>query len=366
MTTEKNQQVATVQPPSRSLNPFDAERKLPAGGNASSNAETQRAIAEVQAAIVLAKQFPRDKVIATDRILNECTRETLAEAATYSYTKGGQEVSGPSIRLAEVLAANWGNFTYGWKEVARREVNGVGVSEIIAFAWDYETNVRTTREFNVRHYRDTKKGGYHIKDERDIYELCANQAARRMRSCVLNIIPGDVVEAAERQCELTLTSKEIITPEKIAALVGAFEKLGVSKVQIEKRIGRKLDSDSLKGSGAVMMSLRKIYNGIKEGMSSPDEFFEPELPAEAPAPVAAAQDGAPYNAATGELSDWDLVVDELIAGLAGAKDAKALADYMEEIDEQIKLVSQKGGAAACKKWAQAYAKRVSELTPAKK
>jgi alkylhydroperoxidase/carboxymuconolactone decarboxylase family protein YurZ len=44
---------------------------------------TQREIAEVQAAMIIAKRFPRDPVAAMDRIMNACTRPTLAEVAAY-------------------------------------------------------------------------------------------------------------------------------------------------------------------------------------------------------------------------------------------------------------------------------------------
>lgn len=270
MTETMATQEITVQnlPDTTILNPFAREKSNRTIVGSAAQAEIQRSIAEVQAAIMLAKQFPRDKMDAFDRIVNECCRNTLAESATYSYSRGGQEVTGPTIRLAEVIALNWGNFQFGWDEAGRAN----GQSEIIAWAWDCETNVRRTTKFFVRHWRDTKRGGYALKDERDIYELCANQAARRMRACVLNIIPGDVVEAAIQQCDRTLASKEAVTPEKIKLLLEAFDKYGVTKAHIEKRIGRKIDAIN----GAVMMQLRKIFNGLRDGMSKPSEFFEIE------------------------------------------------------------------------------------------
>lgn len=54
----------------------------------------------------------------------------------------------------------------GVKELSRSN----GVSECLAYAWDYETNYRDVRTFTVRHWRDTREGGYALKDERDIYE----------------------------------------------------------------------------------------------------------------------------------------------------------------------------------------------------
>ena len=41
-----------------------------------------------------------------EKILNACTRATLAQGALYSYPRGGQEVTGPGIRLAEAMAVS--------------------------------------------------------------------------------------------------------------------------------------------------------------------------------------------------------------------------------------------------------------------
>lgn len=377
---QESQQVAT-RPVNRVLNPFESERKQVVQSSAGL-AELQRSIAETQAAIMLAKQFPRDRPTATDRITTECTRPSLAEAAIYSYPKGGQEVTGPSIRLAEVLAMNWGNFTFGWKETSRRIASdGVGVSEILTYAWDYETNVRAVREFSVRHFRDTKKGGYPIKDERDIYELCANQAARRMRACVLQIIPGDVVEAAVAQCELTMVTNEVVTEESIKKLLAAFEPLGVSKSQIEKRIGRKV---SVEMSGAVMAQLRKIFTGIRDGMAKPEEFFEPEAVKE-PVSGAALGDGkagdkafnegqvqaeankvSSAEAALNQDSDWDSYASEMIAGLQSCGDDKTIDAFIDESQEQIGKLQDSKDKAAMRRWADAVARRRKDVAPAAK
>ena len=76
---------------------------------------------EVQARMVVAKKFPRDEAAAMNRILKSCQRTTLAESAMYSYPRGGQEVTGPSIRLAECLAQNWGNIEFGYTELERKQ-----------------------------------------------------------------------------------------------------------------------------------------------------------------------------------------------------------------------------------------------------
>lgn len=75
---------------------------------------------EVQAAMVVAKKFPRDERYSADRILSACSRETLAKDAMYEYPRGGETITGPSIRLAEALAQNWGNIDFGVIELEQK------------------------------------------------------------------------------------------------------------------------------------------------------------------------------------------------------------------------------------------------------
>lgn len=235
-------------------------------GNALANASTQREIAEVQGAIVLAKKFPRNQIEATDRILTACQRPTLAEGALYSYARGGTDITGPSIRLAEAIAQNWGNLQFGVRELEQRQ----GESTVEAYAWDMETNTRQVKVFQVAHKRHTKKGAYSLDDPRDIYEMVANQGARRLRACILGIIPGDIVEAAVTQCEETMKAKADTTPEALKKMLEAFSTYKVTREQIEKRIQRKLESIT----PAQKVSLGKIYNSMKDGMSNPSDWFE--------------------------------------------------------------------------------------------
>lgn len=233
----------------------------------------QRENTETLAMVAMAKRFPRDVIAATDKILNAFTRVTLAERASYQYSKGGTDVNGPSIRAAEAMAQMWGNLTYGFKEVSRGiGQDGVPFSEVEAFCWDMEANNRQPLQFIVRHWRDTKRGGYQIKDERDIYELCANQAQRRKRACILAVIPGDISEAAMKQADVTLRAKADTSPEAMEKMVEAFGAFGVTRAQIEKRIQRRLDTIQ----PAQVVTLKRIYASLRDDMSTPADWFEVE------------------------------------------------------------------------------------------
>jgi hypothetical protein len=234
-------------------------------------ATAQREVAEVQAAMLIAKRFPRNQAKSLDRILVACQRPTLAEGALYSYARGGTDITGPSIRLAEAIAQQWGNLQFGIRELDQR----LGESTVEAYAWDLETNTRQTKTFQVKHIRRTRaKGNYTLEDPRDIYEMVANQGARRLRACILGVIPGDIVEAAVTQCEATLKAKADISPEAVKKMVEVFTPYGVTQEMIEARIQRKLESIT----PAQIISLRKVYNSLKDGMSTLADWFDMNTP----------------------------------------------------------------------------------------
>ena len=227
----------------------------------------QREIAEVQASMMISRANPRDEKRAMDRILQACTRPSLAEDAMYTYSRGGTDVTGPSIRLAEAIAQNWQNFDFGIRELEQRN----GESTVEAYAWDVENNVRQRKTFQVPHVRYTRsKGNTALQDPRDIYEMVANQGARRLRACILGVIPGDVIDAAVRQCEATLKTKAEVTPERLQSMLAKFGEFGVTKDQIEKRIQRHFDAMT----PALLVQLGKIYNSLKDGMSAAADWFE--------------------------------------------------------------------------------------------
>lgn len=276
-------------------NPFQAvATQAPASQPVAQDLAQSREVAEIQAAMVVAKRFPRDEIAATDRILRACTRPTLAEQALYSYSRGGSEITGPSIRLAEACAQAWGNMRFGFREVARGVGDGgVTFSDVEAFAWDLETNVYKPLTFQVRHWRDTKKGGYKIADERDIYELVANMAQRRVRACILATIPGDVVESAQAQCEETLNAKADTSPEGLKKLVAAFASFSVTQGQIEKRCQCRLEGIR----AAQVVQLKKIYVSIRDGMSRAEDWFPVDTTAQDDLAAKVAKASAPKQEA---------------------------------------------------------------------
>lgn len=241
---------------------------------------SSREAQSVQAAMVVAQRFPRDTTRSFTRIIDDCKRKTLAMKAVYSYPRGGQTISGPSIRLAESMARAWGNLDFGIIELERKPSVGKvpGESVIMSYCYDLETNTKSSKVFTVRHARDKNVTINNVKtkiqdvltDERDIYEMVANQGARRLRACILSIIPVDIVESAVEQCEKTMEGGQGPLIDRARQVVVMFKAYGVTQDMIETRLQHKIDSIS----ETELVGLYKIGNSLKEGFQKREDFFE--------------------------------------------------------------------------------------------
>jgi len=235
--------------------------------------EANRAIAEAQGKLFIAKRFPRDEVEAYAKAMQACQRPSMAEKAFYSFPRGGQTVSGPTIRFAEELARCWGNIDYGIKELSQ---DG-GKSEMQAYAWDLETNAQSVQNFTNPHQREktdrrTKTTVMEdLTSQRDIYENNANMATRRLRARILAVLPAWFVEDAIEECKKTLAGKnELPLIDRVKKMVVQFGKLGVTQEQIELRLKKKIDAMNADDFSEFI----GIYNAIKGGESKISEWFE--------------------------------------------------------------------------------------------
>lgn len=231
--------------------------------------QESKELSEIKGKMYLARQFPRDPEMSLQNVLRECERKDLAEAAQYEFPRGDSVVRGPSIRLVEVLARHWGNIMSGFTEV---DVQG-DTTTIKCFAWDLETNASDEKTFSVKHERSTKKGNYRLTDERDIYEMVANKAARRKRACMLAVMPGWYVDAALDACDKTLTDSLTDGNESLETViektVNAFAGFGITPEQISAKLNKDID----KLSNNDIVKLRHLYSAIKDGFVKASDAF---------------------------------------------------------------------------------------------
>lgn len=226
-----------------------------------------REVASIQGAIFMAKQFPRNPERAREKIMKMCDVQSLAIRSMYAYSRTGTgEITGPSIHLAKSMAQAWGNIQYGIRELEQRE----GESVVEAFSWDLESNTKASRVFTVPHVLHTKTYDKKLDDPRSIYEMVANNGSRRLRACILDVLPPDIVEEAVEHCKATQNAMVTITPDTLKKLLDAFAELGVTKAMIEAKINHKYESIT----PVQIINMRSYYESITNGEQSVGDFFD--------------------------------------------------------------------------------------------
>lgn len=230
--------------------------------------EQARAVAEVQAAVVVAQQVPRDMARALGEMRDSCGRIALARRAFYAVPNRG---NGPSVHLARELARIWGNVQFGVHELRRDDV--AGESEVQAFAWDVQANTRSTRTFIAPHAR--MKGGKREKlvDLGDIYLSNQNTGARAVRECIFTVLPEWFTEEAQDICRRTIENGEGVPLEqRITNMISAFGTIRISVEQLEAKTGRRRGQ----WTAGDVADLTIAYTSVTRDGLDKDEVFPPK------------------------------------------------------------------------------------------
>lgn len=236
--------------------------------SAATSVEQSRAVAEVQAQVVVAQNCPRDINRALHEIRESCGRTSMAEKAFYAVPNRGE---GVSVHLMRECARAWGNIQHGSHELHRDDT--AGVSEVLAFSWDVQTNTRASRTFITPHERQTRSGRTALTDLTDIQNNNNSVAARAVRECIGHVLPRWFVDEAAGRCRQTLEHGEgVPLPERINVMVDWFGKtLGITVEQIEARLERKRGQ----WDAADVAAMKIAGQSIKSGEATKAELFPP-------------------------------------------------------------------------------------------
>lgn len=181
--------------------------------------------AEIDTQIATAKAFPRSLTVFRQKAMGMATfSPEVAASCTYALPRGGKSLQGPSIRLAEIVAACYGNNQYGGRVIANdgREITAQGIF------MDLENNTRVTVEVK-RSITDSKGQVYN----RDMQTLTGNAAtAIAIRNAILKGIPGALVADIQTSAKEVARGTAATLPERSKKAVEYFKGLGVTEKQI--------------------------------------------------------------------------------------------------------------------------------------
>ena len=228
-----------------------------------------REVEETRLRMMVAQKNRRRMVEVDEDITYVCKKFKMGEKAMYVYPRGGQTITGPSVHLAKEIATVYGHIDFGYRET---KINDEEV-RVETYCVDLQNNIKESRTFTVHLSRFTKKNGKTIlTDPRDQYELVANYAARRVRACILGVIPSHIIDRAIEVCENTLREGDgkMSHDQRIEKMVAVFRELKVGVEDLEQRLGHKIEATI----PAELVALQKIFTSLRDGASSRGDWFE--------------------------------------------------------------------------------------------
>lgn len=278
--------------------------------NTAAVAVAEKARATVQARYLVALHRPRDWDVVRQRILKDCARPVFAAVGRFAKPVGKEKgkdgawrdkhVTGPSIRFVEAAIRHMGNIDQAtqvtYEDDAKRIVN-VTVTDLETNA-TYGLDIIVSKTVERRKLRNgqealgTRTNSYGDQvyiveaSEDDLVTKQAALVSKAVRTLGMRIIPGDLVEEAERAMLNTIANEDKRDPDAARkAVVDSFFGLGVGADQLKAYLRHPIESSAPHELGA----LRELYAAIRSGETTWSEVMEnrEEQAAEADAPKTA-------------------------------------------------------------------------------
>lgn len=266
------------------LDTLSTPRAIIAAETQATAVEQARAVAEVAAAVRVAQDCPRDNANAIREMQAACSQPALANRAFFSLPRAGGKIEGSTVHLARELARCWGNLDYGIRELRRDDE--AGVSEMQAWAWDQQSNVRSSRSFVVPHAIMAGKGADKkrkaLTDLGDIANNNNSVAARAVRETIFTVLPVWFRDQAEDIASRTLRGEGDgkTLDQRKADAVGHYEReWNITRDQLEARLTRPV----AKWTGQDIGYLQVLTGELSRG----EKRIEDEFPSESRAVTAA-------------------------------------------------------------------------------
>lgn len=353
------------------------------GGQAQSMSMVQHlAKAEIDQQISTAHAFPRSLTKICQNVLSMVTlSQSAAEKCTYALPRGGKPITGPSIRLAEIVASQWGNCRVGARvvHVDRREmwVEAEGVFH------DLESNTATTAR--VRRRISDRQGRLFSDDMIIVTGNAACSIAKRNAilggvpeaiwgesyEAAISTVRGDVKTLVERR-ESTMKAMAAfgLTPDQVYASLGID---GEKDFTLDHITTMRATYSALKNDEITVEEILKTIDGDHGGRKvgsiaspkakpkpkpepKPKPVEKPE-PVEKPDPVRTVdekleeskpepkEDETPHDPETGEIKEDAAISDDaiyqdlfnnIVNDLMDAPDTDGVIDlYKPEIDKML-------------------------------
>ena len=222
--------------------------------------------AEIDTQISTAKAFPRSIGVFLKKAESMAiVTQDIAASCNYSVSRAGKKIEGPSVRLAEIVCAAYGNLRYGSRVIMNdgKTITAQGICH------DLENNICATVEVKRR---ITNKTGQTFSE--DMQVVTGNAAcAIAFRNAVYKVVPAALIaDIYDKTIEVARGTVETLIPRRDKA-ISLFKSWGVTEKQIFEALGVKTIEDI---GLDELCTLTGMKAAIKNGEMTVKEMFETE------------------------------------------------------------------------------------------
>jgi hypothetical protein len=199
------------------------------------NSVSLMVMAEADQRVATAKKYPRSITEFMRRAIERATiDEETAATMWFSLPRGGKQIEGPSIRLAEVCFGAWKNSQAGTRVIAVEEK----MVRVAGMAWDMEDNTYLTDEVTRR---ITNRDGKRFNDDMIQTTIRATASIAR-RNAIFGIVPRAYVNKIMQAAKQAALGKGTME-QRVTKIKEEWALLGANQDQVLKLIHRKGWSD---------------------------------------------------------------------------------------------------------------------------
>lgn len=280
---------------------------------------------EVDCQIATAKRFPRSIKQFKERALSLATLdEETASSCFYTLParKGGdgRAIEGPSARLAEIVAASWGNIR---AQACIVDDDGQFVTAQ-GRCWDLENNVAFC--VDVRRRITDRNGNRYSADMINTTSNAACSIA--LRNAVFKVVPMAIVKPVYEASRKVAIGDASTLVKRRGDAIAAFAKMNVKIEQILANLQRASIEDITVDDLGL---LKGLYTAIKDGDTTIDEAFAVEKPVAKEAEKRSASDALADSLAVKTAS-----APSLGERIKAAADDAALDGLVAEVEAMLK------------------------------
>ena len=183
---------------------------------------------EIDMQIATAKQWPRIVKNSINRVIEMVLDDDdLALSCSYTIPRGGKTLSGPSVRLAELVASSWGNLR------VKYEIVSITNDTITArgMAHDLESNFAAS--VDVQRSIMGSKGRF----SQDMIIVTGNAAgAIALRNAIFKVVPRSHINKIEAAAKKSISEDKSKLPARVEKCLDQLAAMGVTEQDVLNKL----------------------------------------------------------------------------------------------------------------------------------